>query len=257
MNRPVVWFAAALLAVLATVVATLPASWLVPLVERQTAGRVSLGDPQGTVWQGSAFIGAASTAGEPLSPLLPGRFRWRLSPLALVGRIDAALANERALTQTVTVRGSWRSWELGAGALELPAERLAALGAPLNTVRPSGRMRLSWQALALQRTPDGLRIGGRMQLDMTEIASALSPVKPLGAYRMEFLWRGDAAHLTLSTRSGPLMLEGAGEIIRGRLRFSGQAWAREGKEQQLAILLNLLGQRRQAGGRSVIALEFK
>ncbi len=257
MKRPLAWATAALLAVLATAIASLPATWLVPLVERQTDGRVSLGDPQGTVWQGSASIGAASAAGEPLSPLLPGRFRWHLSPLALVGRIDAVLANERALSQAVTVRGSWRSWEVGAGAIELPAERLAALGAPLNTVRPSGRMRLSWPALALQRTPEGLRIEGRMQLDMTEIASALSPVKPLGAYRMEFLWRGDAAHLTLGTRSGPLVLEGAGEIVRGRLQFSGQAWAQEGKEQNLAILLNLLGQRRQAGGRSVIALEFK
>ncbi len=257
MKRPLVWGAAALLAVLATVVATLPAAWLVPQVEQQTGGRVSLGDPQGTVWRGSAFVGAASGTGEPLAPLLPGRFRWQLSPLALLGRIDAELANERALSQPLTVRGSWRAWDVGAGAIELPAERLAALGAPLNTIKPSGRMRLSWPALAVQRTPDGLRIEGRMQLDMTEIASALSPVKPLGAYRMEFLWRGDAAHLTLSTLSGPLVLEGAGDIVRGRLQFSGQAWAREGKEQSLAILLNLLGQRRQSGGRSVIALECK
>lgn len=257
MTRPVGWLAAALLAVLATVLATLPAAWLVPLVEQQTGARVSLGDPQGTVWQGSAFIGAASGEGEPLAPLLPGRFRWQLSPLALVGHVDAVLANELALTQAVTVRGSWRRWDVGAGAIELPAERLAALGAPLNTIQPSGRMRLSWPTLTLQRTSEGLHIEGRMQLDMTEIASALSPVKPLGAYRMEFLWHGDAAHLTLGTRSGPLMLEGAGDIVRGRLQFAGQAWAQQGTEPSLAILLNLLGQRRQVGGRSVIALEFK
>ena len=257
MTRWWAWAAAALLAVLVTMVATLPAAWLVPLVERQTGGRVSLGDPEGTAWQGSAFIGAASGEGGPLAPLLPGRFRWQLSPLALVGRIDVELANESALAQAVTVRGSWRSWEVGAGALELPAERLAALGAPLNTIQPSGRLRLSWPALALRQTPAGMRIEGRMQLDLTEIASALSPVKPLGAYRMEFLWHGDAAHLTLGTRSGPLVLEGAGDIVRGRLQFSGQAWAQPGKEQSLAILLNLLGQRRQVGGRSVIALEFK
>ena len=252
-----VWLAAALLAVGVTVVATLPAAWLVPLVEQQTEGRVSLGDPQGSVWQGSAFIGAASAASEPLAPLLPGRFRWRLSPLLLVGHVDAELVNEHALSQPVTVRGSWRSWDVGAGALVLPAERLATLGAPLNTVKPSGHMRLSWAPLALEHAPDGMRIDGRMQLDMTEIASALSPVKPLGAYRMEFLWRGDAAHLTLGTRAGPLVLEGAGDIVHGRLQFSGQAWAEAGKEQSLAILLNLLGQRRQVGSRSVIALEFK
>ncbi len=251
------WTLAGLLAVAVTAVATLPAAWLVPLVEQQTGGRVSLGDTQGSVWQGSAFIGAASAAGEPLAPLLPGRFSWRLSPLLLLGHVDAELANEQALGQPVTVRGSWRQWDVGAGALVMPAERLAALGAPLNTVKPSGRMRLSWLPLTLERVPDGVRIDGRMQLDLTEIASALSPVKPLGAYRMEFLWRGDAAHLTLGTRAGPLMLEGAGDIVHGRLHFSGQAWAQEGKEQSLAILLNLLGQRRQVGSRSVIALEFK
>jgi general secretion pathway protein N len=257
MTRWWVWGAAALLAVLLTVMATLPASWLVPLVEQQTGGRVSLGDPQGSVWQGSAFIGAASSAGEPLAPLLPGRFAWRLSPLVLAGRLDAELSNERALERPLTLRGSWRNWEVSTGAITLPAERLAALGAPLNTVKPSGRLRLSWPALSLERTSDAVRLYGSMQLDMTEIASALSPVKPLGAYRMVLLWRGDAAHLTLGTRAGPLMLEGAGDIVRGRLQFSGQAWAQEGKEQNLAILLNLLGQRRQLGSRSVTALEFK
>ena len=40
-------------AVLATAVASLPAAWLVPWVERQTEGRVSLGDPEGSVWRGS------------------------------------------------------------------------------------------------------------------------------------------------------------------------------------------------------------
>lgn len=259
MTRGVRWAAAAMavLAVLATALASLPAVWLLPLVERQTGGRLSLGDPQGSVWQGSAFVGVASGPLEPLTPLLPGRFQWRLSPLALLGRIDAELANDSALAQPVSVRGSWRHWDISAGSVLLPAERLAALGAPLNTVQPSGRMQLSWPGLALERTADGLRIDGRMQLDMTEIASALSPVKPLGAYRMEFLWRGDAAHITLGTRSGPLVLEGAGDIVHGRLQFSGQAWAQEGKEQSLAILLNLLGQRRQVGSRSVIALEFK
>lgn len=257
MTRWWAWGATALLAVLLTVVATLPAAWLVPMVEQQTGGRVSLGDPQGSVWQGSAFIGAASGPGEPLSPLLPGRFTWRLSPLVLVGRVDAALSNELALEQPLTLRGSWRQWEVGAGAIMLPAERLAALGAPLNTVKPSGRLQLSWPALTLERLPDTVHLYGSMQLDMTEIASSLSPVKPLGAYRMVLLWRGNAAHLTLSTRAGPLMLAGTGDIVRGRLQFSGQAWAQEGKEQSLAILLNLLGQRRQLGSRSVIALEFK
>lgn len=257
MSKPLWWIAAGVLMVAATAIASLPAAWLSPLIEHQTGGRLSLGDPQGSVWRGSAFVGIAGAPDEPLAPLLPGRFEWTLSPLALAGVVDASVHNPRALDAPLAIDGSWRRWQLGPAAISLPAERLAALGAPLNTVQPSGLMRLSWPALTAERTEHGMDIVGRMQLEMTEMASALSPVKPLGAYRMQFDWQGDRARINLESLSGPLMLEGAGSIVGGRLQFSGQAWAQEGEEQRLAVLLNLLGQRRQVGNRNVIALEFK
>lgn len=257
MRRPLLWVALALLAMLATALASLPAAWLAPLLERQTNGRLSLGDPQGSVWRGSAFIGVAGDRGEPLVPLLPGRFHWRLSPLALVGVVEATVDNPRALEAPLPVQGSWWRWTLGDGGMSLPAERLAALGAPLNTVRPSGRMRVSWGALTFMRTDAGLQVDGRLQLELTQMASALSPVKPLGAYRMRFDWQGGTARVNLESLSGPLLLTGQGLFADGRLQFSGQAWAAEGEEQRLAILLNLLGQRRQVGNRNVIALEFR
>lgn len=257
MKRAWLWIVAALIVALVTVLLSLPAAWLVPLVERQTDGRVSLGDPQGSVWQGSAFIGASGSGDEPLVPLLPGRFQWTLSPLALFGIVDATLRNDSALSRPVAISGSWSRWEIGPGSVNLPAERLAALGAPLNTVQPSGLMTLSWPALTITRSDRGTLIEGRLQLDMTQIASALSPVKPLGAYRMHVDWQGNRARVNLKSLSGPLLLEGAGEIVNGRLHFSGQAWAQEGEEQRLAILLNLLGQRRRVGNRNVIALEFQ
>ncbi len=257
MKRASWWIALAVLAALATALASLPAAWLAPLLEQQTGGRFSLGDPQGSVWRGSAFVGVAGEPDEPLVPLLPGRFRWRLSPLALVGRVDAEVENPRALTGPVAIRGSWYRWAVGDGSLLLPAERLAALGAPLNTVQPSGQMRLSWTQLVLARVGNGLQVDGQMQLDLTQIASALSPIKPLGAYRMRFDWQGGAARVDLKSLSGPLLLAGQGMLADGRLQFSGQAWAAEGEEPRLAILLNLLGQRRQVGNRTVIALEFR
>ena len=257
MKRPLRWIALALVAALFAGLASLPAAWLAPLLERQTEGRLSLGDAQGSVWTGSAFIGVAGSGDEPLVPLLPGRFRWRLSPLALVGIVDARVQNPRALSAPVGLHGSWRRWQVGDGSLLLPAERLAAVGAPLNTIRPSGQMRLSWTDLVLVRSAGGLQADGRMQLDLTEVASALSPVKPLGAYRMRFDWQGGAARVDLKSLSGPLLLEGRGTLVDGRLQFSGQAWAEEGEEPRLVILLNLLGQRRQVGNRNVIALEFR
>ena len=258
-----IWIAAALLMVIVTVVVMLPAAWLAPVVEKQTGGRFSLGDAEGSLWQGSAFLGVVS-AGEksamtrvPLMPLLPGRFYWRLSPMLLLGRVDMRIDNRDVLTQPVNLQGNWHQWTLTPSALQLPAERLSALGAPLNTLKPSGRMRLSWEMLTLSSMPVGITIDGPMQLDMTEIASALSPVKPLGDYQLQLDWRGALAQLTLKTLSGPLQLRGSGVLANGRLQFSGEAWAQEGQEQRLAILLNLLGQQRQQGNRNIIALEFK
>ena len=261
MRAVVIWIAAASLIVLITITATLPASWLASFVEHQTGGRLSLGDAAGSLWQGSAVLGVSSAAEQvataPIVPLLAGRFHWRLSPMLLLGRVDMRIDNRDVLTEAARLQGNWHQWVLMPSALMLPAERLSALGAPLNTIKPSGRMRLSWETLTLKSTPDGIAIDGPMQLDMTEIASALSPVKPLGAYQLQVDWRGARAQLRLKTLSGPLQLQGGGVLANGRLQFSGQAWAQEGQEQRLAILLNLLGQRRQIGNRNIIALEFK
>ena len=122
------------------------------VLEKQTGGRFSLGDAQGTLWTGSAFLGGAPGNGVAVAPLLPGRFSWRVSPLALFGRVDAELANAQALSQPVQRDGQLERLDRSVRRRSrLPAERLAALGAPLNTLQPSGRMTLSWQQLQIAR----------------------------------------------------------------------------------------------------------
>lgn len=257
MRRLVIWFAAAVITIAATVLAFCPAAWLAPLIEQQTGGRITLGDAQGSIWHGSAFIGAAPGKLDPVTPLLPGRFGWRLSPAVLVGVLDATLENTAALGQPVQLTGSWSQWQISPSTILLPAERLAALGAPMNTIAPTGEMRLSWGELQLARHGRQVDLNGVMQLDLLDIASRLSPIKPLGAYRMQMDWQGQAAKMKLATLQGPMMLSGTGSLDGGRLRFSGRAQAAPGQEERLANLLNLLGQRRQEGGSNYIALELK
>jgi general secretion pathway protein N len=127
------------LAVALTVLVFLPAAWLGPMVERQTGGRLTLGDAQGTLWRGSAFVGGAPGEGGAVTPLLPGRFSWRLSPLVLFGQVNMDAGQRQALAQPVRITGSWSQWQVSAGELLLPAEGLAGLGAPLNTLAPSGK----------------------------------------------------------------------------------------------------------------------
>jgi general secretion pathway protein N len=257
MKRASLWIGLTVLAVALTVLAFLPAAWLGPLVERQTGGRLTLGDAQGTLWRGSAFVGGAPGEGGSVTPLLPGRFNWRLSPLVLFGQVSMDLANELALAQPVRITGSWSQWQVSAGELLLPAGGLAGLGAPLNTLAPSGTIRLSWNLLDIARQGNTVAVQGRTVLSLTDMGSRMSPIKPLGSYEMAMDWRGQRADLALRTVRGALLLSGSGTLENGRLRFSGQAQAAEGYEDTLGNLLNLLGQRRMVNGKNIIALEFR
>jgi general secretion pathway protein N len=256
MRRPIFWLLAGIASVALTIVIFFPASWMISIVEKQTGDRLTLGDAHGTLWRGSAFVGGAASGNDPLTPLLPGRFSWRVSPLVLLGTVDAELENDAALSQPVSVTGNWRQWQVSPGAILLPAERLAALGAPLNTIQPSGRMRLSWETLQLTRQNDNIGMVGTMSLELNDVGSRLSPVKPLGSYDLLLDWHGTQANVTLKTIKGPMMLNGSGMFANGRIQFSATAQAEAGQEQRLANFLNLLGQHRQVGGKDVIALEF-
>jgi general secretion pathway protein N len=257
MRRALLWLGLVALVVGLTVLAFLPASWLGPLVERQTGGRLTLGDAQGTLWRGSAFVGGAPGEGGSVTPLLPGRFAWRLSPLVLLGHVSVDLDNPQALSHPVHAEGSWSQWQVAAGELLLPAEGLAGLGAPLNTLAPSGTIRLAWNNLELVRQQQTVAVVGRTVLSMTDMGSRMTPVKPLGSYELAMDWHGQEANLTLRTVRGALLLSGAGALQNGRLRFSGQAEAAQGYEDTLGNLLNLLGQRRMVNGKNIIALEFR
>lgn len=256
-RRFIIWLLAGLITVVLTVLAFCPASWMAKAVEAQTAGRLTLGDAQGTLWQGSAFIGGAPSGADPVTPLLPGRFAWRLSPAVLLGQVNLDLENNAALSQPVKITGSWYQWQVSPSEVTLPAERLAGLGAPLNTIQPSGQMRLSWNPLQVARQGQAVQVIGTTTLRMNDIASRLSPIKPLGAYEMIMDWKGREARMELKTIKGPMLLSGTGNLVNGRFQFSGKAEAEEGQEERLANLLNLLGQRRKEGNKDVIALEFK
>ena len=252
-----IWVGAAILSTVATAFIFLPASWLAFFLEKQTAGRLSLGEVQGSFWRGSAFVGGASGLNSPVTPLFPGRFSWRISPMILLGQIDVELENAAVLSSAAKLLGNLSQWRLAASSLSLSPERLEALGAPLNTIGPSGQLRLNWNMLEFTRYAEKIDVTGSMQLTMIDMASRLSSIKPLGSYQLSFDWRGQIADIVLATTKGPMLLSGNGNLNGGRFQFSGKAMAEVGQEEKLANLLNLLGQRRRDGDKDVIALEFK
>jgi general secretion pathway protein N len=257
LRRQALWVVAGLASIVITVLIFLPASWLASMLETQTAGRLTLADVRGTLWNGSAYIGGTATnSGDPVTPILPGRFTWRISPTILLGNVNAVLEDDEALSPRIHVTGSWHRLQVTPGVISLPAARLSSLGAPLNTIQPAGDLRLSWGILQLAQQGEKIALVGGMKLEVRDLTSRLSPVKPLGSYELEISWQGTRAPVTLKTLKGPMLLDGSGILADGRLQFSGTARPEQGDEDRLANLLNLLGQHHKEGDKDVIALEF-
>jgi general secretion pathway protein N len=253
----VLWGGLALLSVVTAILLFLPASWVGIVLEKQTNGRISLGDVQGSFWAGSAFVGVAADKNGPLTPLFPGRFAWKISPLILLGQIVIELENSAVMSPNIKINGDFSQLHVSSANLSLPSERLEGLGAPLNTIGPSGKIDLHWDELDVLMLDRVVSLSGKMQLKMDEMASRASSIKPLGSYLLDIHWQGESANLMLKTTRGPMMLEGIGGLNKGKFHFSGKAYADKGQEEKLANLLNLLGRRRQEGDKQIIALEYK
>ncbi|NJR42207.1 MAG: type II secretion system protein N, partial [Akkermansiaceae bacterium] len=126
-----------------------------------------------------------------------------------------------------------------------PADLLVGLGTPWNTLRMQGNLALQSSGLALRVDQGRANMQGVLTVDALDIASRLSTLRPLGSYRMELRAApdGHTATLNLSTLRGDLQLQGSGQWVGGRLRFSGVAEAATGREVALTNLLNIIGKR--------------
>jgi general secretion pathway protein N len=184
---------------------------------------------------------------------LPGRLQWDLRP-ALDGLHISLLADcctpqPQALVLMPGLRG-W-SLQVAAGNSTWPSAVLAGLGTPWNTVQLQGTLRLSTPGLNVVSAVDRLRIEGSLQLDLPDMASRLSTLRPLGSYRLH-LQGGEQTMLDLQTLRGALQLQGSGRWTAAHLRFEGEARADAASEAELSNLLNIMG--RRDGARSVITL---
>jgi general secretion pathway protein N len=146
-----------------------------------------------------------------------------------------------------------RQWSLQVSAAEStwPAAVLAGLGTPWNTVQLQGPLVFKTPGLRLLSSADRITVDGTLSLEMPDMSSSLSTLRPLGSYRL-LLQGGDQPTLDLRTVEGRLQLQGLGRWTSGHLRFVGEASADPAFEAELSNLLNIMGQR--DGARSVITL---
>lgn len=197
----------------AAALAVLPARWLIAVVPQQWP--VAVVDASGTLWRGSALLAlgfpeARSTLPAPIQ----WRTKWSGGPAIEIRHpwLDAPLS----------LRLQTNGFLLSAGTLKLPASTLAQLGAPFNTLRPSGELRLKWPSLRLN---GNIPSGEIIVAEWSNAGTALSLLRPIGHYRARVTGEaGNAVSLALSTVSGPLNMEGNGRwTARSGFTFKGVA----------------------------------
>ena len=243
-----------LVSILGVALVRASATWLDFGFARLSHGRVALAEAEGTLWQGSGRLvlvdvsaqGDTSLSGRSADNqrnslqgvAVPGRVSWKLQawPL-LLGRIDLLLKLD-GMNGDVRVQGSGRQVAVSPGALSLPAVDLSRLGSPWSTLRPSGALSLRWDALTIRA--DGF--DGRAEIELREASAAISPVNPVGSYRVDLTGQGIDTGVSLTTLQGPLRMVGTGRFnARTGLRMTAEATADEQERLRLQSLLGLIG----------------
>jgi len=223
---------------LALLLAWAPAALLDHQLERASAGRLRLGEAQGSLWQGSGQLAAADDGRLPVPWLA---LRWAFQPAGLLrGGLE------------------WQLWadgtpafhlHLGAGGMALRQIALDLPSAPLLRSLPQAALQFGWNG-RLRLQGESLDCGwdqrchGQVTVDWQSASVDVLPQQALGDYRALLQADGDGLAITLSSQAGnPLQLAGSVTLMRRQkpaldLRLGGDP-------QLLARLRPLL----QQGGR--------
>ena len=233
-----------------------PVSWVNGFLGGQTACRVVLQEPMGTIWLGSAALGfsESNAIGGGCKPPVAQteRFQWKTS-CQMASLSCTTQVQFSALEKPQIAQWGWgRSLTVIGNEITLPTTILEGLGNPWSTLRPRGTLSARWTDLKWALTAenlgsDGSNSSGIIRITITNLTSPISPVVPLGSYEIQANLGQNASTWVLSTSSGPLLLKGEGEFGRGAggkgLQFTGEAAAAPGAEDSLVGLLSLLGKR--------------
>lgn len=236
-RRVLIGLALVLVAV-AAALTVLPARWLINALP--AAWPLAVVDASGSVWRGTALValgpaGARATLPQPVS----WNAGWSNGP-----RLEL---EHPWLGCKLTLRPGLAHLGLAPCTMRLPAETLASIGAPLNTIKPAGQLQLRWPGLRLPyqgRFPSG----ELLTIDWRDASSALSMIHPLGSYRIDMTGtsQGDAA-VALRTLQGKLHVEGNGTVTGAGFTFSGKAGPAPDASPQtvagLQAMLSALGRR--------------
>lgn len=188
--------------VLLGAMATLPARWLSAALPDDIP--VRLVGAQGTLWSGQAML---ATGKAPFSRTLPGRLTWHLG----FDPFPVLTLHQSGLSGPVMVRPVAFGIEFSGQSLTLPATVLGTLDPRLAALAPLGELQFSWPVTRL--TPGGPAPGTPLlQVHWMNAASGRLSTGVLGSFLVTAsAGRQGGADMLLTTRQGPLFIEGSGQ----------------------------------------------
>ena len=215
-------------------VAFAPAMLLGQGVARASQGVLQLAGVSGTVWYGSAQlqIHPERLGGDPEAKaqppiVLPGRLGWQLGWSLTQGlwlQLQSPQLSGPLAQQPIRVQAWWTAQPVVSvpdGALRLPHLNLRNATGPMALFRPDFQPALTWSGLQSTRLQDF-----RVTLTLEDLGSAISPIRPLGSYRVALAPEAGGAKAwswRLESMGSPVIaLSGEGRIdqmLRGRMRL--------------------------------------
>lgn len=248
-GRALALLATLTLASLAVALVSAPAAYVDLALREASGGRVRVADAAGTVWHGEGRLVLMEGADGISGFAIPGALQWDVRALPLLaGLVDASIALP-GMARPVRINGGVGEWRIEPGSIDLPVTQLSRLGSPWNTIQPAAALVVKWESLTFRSSG----LDGRLFLELRDVVSAMTPVRPLGSYRADVTATGRQAEVRLSTLSGALQLQGQGSWERQRgLRLQAQAWGEGEDRARLQALLGLIG--RREGERTIIRI---
>lgn len=221
---------------LISLLALAPSSLMGYMLERASSGQLMLARTQGALWQGSGILLLKNASG--IRSL--GAYRWHLQPWKAAMQLQAGAYEP----MTLQLRPLLARLDVDHLRLDLPAALLEVAAPQLHPYRLQGALQA--QAEHLELDTHGML--GQITVDWLHAASGLSPIAPLGDYRIILKGDGQKLEASLSTQGGKLQLQANGHLdpVQG-VQISGTARASAGAEAELNELLHYIGPETQPG----------
>ncbi len=229
-------------AFLIALVIQVPAQFFNILLDHYFEQRVTLIDPEGSLWHGNANVMLNDTQSHRSIGL--GKVAWNVQVLQLLtGKLALNMTWNEGPPFWLTMDTS--RFHIEHATFNVPGQVAQFLVPVIGAAELGGLISVHAENFSLTKT----QMLGNFEIRWDRVTSTLSPISPLGNYTANFEGVGDQIKVSLKTQSaGPLILQGNGQGgMHQPFHFDGSANTLPDKQAQLQQVLQLLGNETSTG----------